>query len=183
MHDQTAQGESETVNGYCPVLQGALRRMQMLFENDSSVSLLSKEKEEYVRAAMASQCVATLGISIFVNEHVRSSVRDMYDSDIAGKPGTFDALLIDQQNGYFRDYTSKCHYHLANTFIEGGYSAVTKYMEKHHSDVLSAAVKENQSLRLTIDLSKVLRALDKDMSSGAETYDHCEGDKFVAYAG
>jgi hypothetical protein len=59
---------------------------------------------------------------------------------------------------------------------------VTNFLKTQYSNEQSAAVKENPHLRLTFDLSSVLRALAKDMGSGAATYGHCEGDKFAAFA-
>ena len=100
IHDQTAKGESASINGVFPAMQDALTRMREAHKNDPTVLLPTTSEVESVRAAKAAKSVATsdnasaatAGMRIFVDEHIRNSVRSVYDSDTENGPGSFDAL-------------------------------------------------------------------------------------------
>jgi N-acetylglucosamine-6-phosphate deacetylase len=91
IHDQTAKGESGSIAGVFHAMQDALTRMRQAQKHDPTVLLPSASEVESVRPAKAAKCVATsdnasaatLGMNIFVNEHVCQSVRSVYDSDTA----------------------------------------------------------------------------------------------------
>ena len=93
--------------------------------------------------------------------------------------GSWQRLDLAQREAATRVYTTTCSRHLSNTFLDGGARAEQTWL----SAALDASLATDgaKALRLSADVTALVRAVSKDVGEGIKIYAKGSGAKFRSW--
>ena len=138
-------------------------------------AIVTKEQVTDVRPAviLAGKFSVTDGastakkFSFCANELIEADVRLMIG------PELYDALSPEDKEAFVL-WAADCFRHLFNTYLDGGCAEMNNFVHNEWEDELNL---HNKVLRLTLDLTKIMFALAKELGEGVGTYGLGEGVK------
>jgi hypothetical protein len=93
--------------------------------------------------------------------------------------GTWQKMSVTEREKITKVYSTTCTRHLSNTFLDGGSKAEQKWLGGKLEDSLASA--EAQALRVSSDITALVRAVSKDVGEGIKVYAKGSSTKFRAW--
>ena len=87
----------------------------------------------------------------------------MFESD-----GTWQMMSVTERKKIAKVYSTTCTRHLSNTFLDGGSKAEQNWLGGKLEDSLASA--EAQALRVSSDITALVRAVSKDVGEGIKVH-------------
>ena len=93
--------------------------------------------------------------------------------------GTWQKMSATEREKITKVYQTTCTRHLSNTFLDGGAKAEQKWLAGKLEASLASA--EAQALRVSPDVTALVRAVSKDVGEGIKVYAKGSATKFRAW--
>ena len=185
--DQSADGEAALVaehgfadkTKYLEALRARLEKIgtradaaaAALPTAQAAAHLLSKLAQHATSTDNASAAIAAQRA---LAKLVATEVQALLEAD-----GSWPNMSADERAEVVKVYQTTCSRHLSNTFIDGGAKAEQQWLGGKLEEDLAAP--DAKALRLSADVTALVRAVSKDVGEGIKLYAKGSGSKFRAW--